>query len=103
MMNVTIGWLDKYGVKYHEFSLSGNKYDSILMYNGINPNRPVKIVVDDSLDVLETMDSSIYSVAWSQPWNAGFYPRMWYDAETMRVLLQHSREEYPVGAWELAK
>lgn len=103
MMEVTIGWLDKYGVKYNEFSLSDDKNDSIRSYNSLHPARSVRIVVDDSLDVLETIDSSIYSVAWSQPWNAGFYPRMWYDAETMRVLVQPSREESPVGAWEKAK
>jgi len=103
MMRITAEWLDKYGAKFHEFSLSGDKNDSIRSYNHLHPDKPVRIVVDDSLDVLETIDPKIYSVAWAQMWNTGFYPRMWYDPETMRVLVQAEPDSSPVGAWELKK
>ena len=75
LQEVTRNWLDSYGAQYHEIMFSKKKYESIRDWDRINPDKPVAIVVDDSVSVLESMPEK-YCVAWDSLWNIEFYPRI---------------------------
>ena len=86
LREVTRNWLAKYGVVYNEIMFTRAKALTIQDYDNLNPTRPVKIVVDDSVSVLESLPDK-FSVAWEQPWNISFRPSMWYSEVEMRIIL----------------
>lgn len=100
LRGVTKDWLSRYGVVYHELMFAKNKREVIADYDAINPSRPVKIVVDDSVSVLKSMPEK-YCVAWQQEWNLNYYPSMKYSQEQMKIVLLESKDDfYPMGAWD---
>lgn len=100
LREVTKNWLARYGAVYNEIMFAKNKREAIADYDAINPTRPVKIVVDDSVSVLESMPEK-YCVAWKQKWNFWHYPSMQYNPNTMKVVLHQSSDDfYPVGVWD---
>lgn len=99
LRDVTKNWLARYGAVYNEIMFAKNKREAIADYDAINPTRPVKIVVDDSVSVLKSMPEK-YCVAWWQEWNLEFYPNMWYSNKDMKLLMNDSPANYPVGVWD---
>lgn len=99
LREVTRNWLDKYGAVYHEIMFAKNKKEAIADYDAIHPSRPVKIVVDDSVSVLESMPEK-YSVAWAQPWNSWHFPRMWYSDDGMKLMMSDNPANRSVGVWD---
>lgn len=98
LQEVTRNWLDRYGAQYHEIMFSKKKYESIRDWDRINPDKPVTIVVDDSVSVLESMPEK-YCVAWDSLWNIEFYPRMWYSTFQMKLMIEVSNGK-SVGVWD---
>jgi hypothetical protein len=101
LMYVTENWLSKYKVPYNELVFSKKKADAILDYNEENPDEEVRIAVDDSVSVLRTLPTNVYPVAWLQEWNVGYYPRMWYSENDMKIMIKDAPENFPVGAWDI--
>lgn len=100
LKEVTANWLAKYGVVYNEIYFTNDKNNTIADYDLINPSKPVKIVVDDSVSVLKSVPNK-YAVAWYQEWNSDYFPSMRYDNELMKIVIHHSKDDfYPVGAWD---
>lgn len=100
LREITRNWLARYGVVYNEIMFAKNKKEAIADYDAINPTRKVKIVVDDSVSVLNSMPDK-YCVAWAQEWNIGYYPNLYYDHKQMKILLrQYSDDFYPNGIWD---
>lgn len=104
---VTQNWLHKYSVVYHELIFSRNKRAAVEDFDVLHPEYPVRIVVDDSVSVLESMPEK-YCVAWNQLWNFGYFPYMYYDAPQMKLFLR--LETYGdggnpsvVGVWDEVK
>lgn len=107
LRDVTKNWLAKYGVVYNELMFSKNKAEAISDYDFINPSRKVKMVIDDSVSVMDSLLGEKFGALWDQPWNRGVwtnppYARMWYDEEKMKVmLLQNSGECW--GVWDIVE
>jgi len=98
---VTIQWLERYGVVYNELSFAQKKADAILDFNERNPDKEVRIAVDDSVSVLRSLPTRVYPVAWKQEWNYGYYPAMAYNSENYKIELFQSNDDfYPVGVWD---
>lgn len=103
LRDVTKMWLDRYGVVYDDLLFAKNKMEALEDYNFINPSRKVQIVVDDSEAVLESMEDKYYCVAWSQPWNLTWYPRIWYSGEYMKLCMYDAWVGNVVGVWDKVK
>lgn len=101
LKDVTKSWLNKYSVNYHELMFTRNKSAAVEDFDTLHPEYPVRIVVDDSVSVLESMRRK-YSVTWSQPWNFGYYPAMEYSGDSMKIMIKPSVYEAPVGVWDKA-
>ena len=99
LADVTRQWLAKYGAVYHELMFAKDKREAIYDWEEIwEHDKPVSIVVDDSVSVLESMPEK-YCVAWDSLWNAEYYPKMWYSNLQMKLLLEIS-EGHEVGVWD---
>lgn len=96
----TENWLRKYGVSYNELRFSKNKRKEIENFDSQNPDKPVRIVVDDSVSVLQSMPDK-YCVAWMQEWNKHYLPTMYYSSGNMKVMIKDAPENTPVGAWDI--
>lgn len=100
LREVTKSWLSKYSVVYHELVFSRNKREAVADFDALHPEYPVRIVVDDSVSVLESMPEK-YCVAWQQEWNLDYYPAMKYSSTSMKIVLHQSKDDfYPVGVWD---
>lgn len=98
---ITFEWLERYGVAYNHLAFSTSKSEYIREFDAANTDRPVRIVVDDSVSVLQSMPDK-YCVAWQQEWNMNYYPSMKYDPLAMKIVLHQSKDDfYPVGAWDI--
>lgn len=86
LMDVTRNWLSKYGAVYNEIIFSKAKKFVFDDFDNLNPDKPIKIVVDDNPSVLESMPNR-FGVAWSQPWNEEYLPKMWYSDMKMKILV----------------
>lgn len=101
MFTITTTWLSKYQVSYNELIFSKNKADTILDFNRQVPqDREVRIVVDDSVSVLQSMPDK-YCVAWMQEWNKHYLPTMYYSSRNMKIMIKDAPENAPVGAWDI--
>jgi len=100
LREITKSWLSKYSVVYHELMFSRNKREAVADFDALHPEYPVRIVVDDSVSVLESMPEK-YCVAWQQEWNLDYYPAMKYSSTSMKIVLHQSKDDfYPVGVWD---
>lgn len=99
LREVTKEWLQNYSVVYHELMFSRNKREAVSDFDALHPEYPVSIVVDDSVSVLNSMPEK-YCVAWAQLWNFGKFPRMWYDQNKMKVVLEDVRYGNVSGVWD---
>ena len=98
---VTNEWLQRYGVVHDELIFAQKKADAILDFNERNPDKEVRIAVDDSVSVLRSLPTRVYPVAWKQEWNYGYYPAMAYNSENFKIELFQSKDDfYPVGVWD---
>ena len=99
LREVTKSWLSKYSVVYHELLFSRNKREAVADFDALHPEYPVSIVVDDSVSVLNSMPKK-YCVAWWQIWNKGYYPHMSYSEADMKLMIETSAYDFPVGVWD---
>ena len=104
LREVTKSWLHKYSVVYHELVFSKNKREAVKDFDILHPEYPVRIVVDDSVSVLQSMPEK-YGVAWNQLWNFGYFPFMYYDNSQMKLMINmgvYGDEDTPsvVGVWD---
>ena len=102
LRGVTKSWLHKYSVVYHELVFSRNKRAAVEDFDVLHPEYPVRIVVDDSVSVLESMPEK-YCVAWSQLWNFRYYPTMTYSGFDMKIMITPSVYGEAVGIWDKVK
>lgn len=102
LRTVTQNWLHKYSVVYHELIFSRNKRAAVEDFDVLHPEYQVRIVVDDSVSVLESMPEK-YCVAWSQLWNFGYYPTMTYFGSDMKIMIKPSVYGEAVGIWDEVK
>lgn len=94
-------WLKKYLVEYDQLWFSKDKTQFVFNFDMDNPDKPIRIVVDDRVSVLQSMPDK-YCVAWQQEWNMNYYPSMKYDQASMKIVLHQSKDDfYPVGAWDI--
>jgi len=98
LREVTLKWLSHYNVHYNEIIFAKYKPSAIRDWERWNQDKPVRVVVDDSVSVLQQLPDK-YCVAWDSLWNADYYPRMWYSNLRMKVMLEISDGE-SVGAWD---
>lgn len=102
LREVTRNWLSWYSVQYHEIIFAKNKDEAIRDWENWNKDKPVSIVVDDCVEVLESMPEK-YCVAWKQPWNKDrFDPYMLYSTAHMKILLRTNPRAELVGVWDKA-
>lgn len=99
MNDTTIRWLEKYRAEYHQLHFAQNKAKFVKQYDLDNPDRPIRIVVDDSVSVLQSLQDK-YAVAWEQEWNQGYYPKMYYSMENMKIMVDDGIHK-PQGAWDM--
>lgn len=90
LKNVTVDWLKIYNVHYNELVFSRNKVETLREFAAMNASLPLKLFVDDSVSTLERVKKeypigSVVCLAWGQPWNEGYYPRLRYNEEAMKV------------------
>lgn len=88
LAEVTREALEGYDVPYNEIWYSKNKAMAIDEYNQMYPSRPVKLLIDDSIDNLKDLPSGVVGMAWSMLWNQGYYPRATYDQWDMRLVVK---------------
>lgn len=96
--DVTLQWLERYGVVYDEIIFADDKKEAVESFDWFNPKIPVSIVVDDNIDVLNSMPDK-YCVAYDNPWTLEYYPCLWYSNLNMKLMLAIS-EGQNVGAWD---
>jgi len=102
LQEVTRNWLAMYGAVYHELQFTSDKREAILDFDRLHPDYPVKIVVDDSVSVLNSIPEK-YCVAWEQPWNEKFYPSMRYSESKMQLVICRHPSEIYLGIWDKVK
>lgn len=95
VMEATEEWLDRYSVDYDHLIFSPNKGEVIDKWNKSRKS-PIFCLVDDSMEVLKSVNSEIKRLAWSQEWNHGYFPRMKYDQVSMKLLCRNDS----VSDWE---
>lgn len=102
LQEVTKNWLARYGAVYNEIIFTMDKRESIMEYDALHSSRPVKIVVDDSVAVLENMPEK-YGIAMANPWNRGYYPFMRYDTKEMKIKMYTDEFSPSKGIWDRVK
>lgn len=83
---VTEVWLERYSVNYDWLHFSSDKVDTVSRLG-----RDVDILVEDSTKTLDSMKENNlvrFPIAWGQPWNEGYYPRLAYDENKYRIVLE---------------
>jgi len=85
MAEVTREWLEGYEIQYNELWFTSDKAGSIEEFNNMYPSRKVILLVDDCGKNVESLPSGVVGAVWRQPWNEGYFPRMRYNSELMRV------------------
>lgn len=83
LAEVTRTWLEGYEIQYNELWYARNKHIAIQEYNQMYPKRAGSLLIDDSPSHLQIYP--IKGIAWEQPWNEGFYPRMRYNPDNMQI------------------
>lgn len=89
---VTEAWLERYSVNYDWLHFSTDKLDTVS-----NLGRGVAVLVEDSTVTLEKFKKSglvRFCLAWSQPWNDGYFPRLSYDEEKLRIVLESEKGSF---------
>lgn len=85
LAEVTREWLEGYEIQYNELWFAKDKSVAIGEFNKMYPGRKAFLLIDDCRTTLENLPDEVQGVAWSQPWNEGYFPRMRYNSELMRV------------------
>ena len=104
LKKVTIDWLKKYNIHYSELYFAQNKVEAMRDWHSINRELKLQIFVDDAVSTLKSvaLDYPIGSVAflaWGQPWNEGYYPRLRYNEDTFQVEANMGNDEWK-WIWE---
>jgi len=97
---ITMSWLKQYLVEYDQLWFSKDKAQFVSNFDMDNPDKPIRIVVDDSVSVLQSMPDK-YCVAWMQEWNLNYLPTMYYSNANMKIMIKDAPENAPVGAWDI--
>ena len=90
MRKVTEEWLGRFNIRPHSLVFSDHKDVDIFLISE-QMQLPLVMFVDDAVRNLEAIRVDYpdeIAVAWAQPWNVGWKPRAWYDAEKMAVVVQ---------------
>jgi predicted methyltransferase len=101
LRGVTRKWLSRYNVHYNDLYFSNNKLESIKDFQHVRSNLKVQYIIDDSVEVLDTVSDGlgIPALAWEQEWNKHYTPRIRYDQELMKVVgTKDGTNWYPI--WE---
>jgi hypothetical protein len=94
---VTLRWLDKYSLSYDQIIFETNK-GGLIGDMAAGNSKPM-FLIDDAVHHLKNLSKGVVGVAWSQPWNTGFYPRATYDNVFMRVLKQTNEKDAWTSFW----
>lgn len=85
---VTRLWLESYDVQYNELWFGRNKGLDLQDFNRMYPSRPALALIDDIPANFEQLPYRVTGIAWDQPWNQGYFPRMRYNEEKMLIEVQ---------------
>lgn len=85
---VTRLWLESYDVQYNELWFGRNKGLEIQDFNKMYPSRPVLALIDDIPSYFAQLPDGVLGIAWDQPWNKEYFPRMRYNEEKMQIEVQ---------------
>lgn len=98
----TIAWLNtnQYLLHYDDLVFTDNKQRAVLEFDTKNPDKPVRIVLDDSPYVLSSLEAEKYCVSWDSIWNRYSYPKMWYSPADMKLMMQEYPDSVAVGVWD---
>lgn len=101
LAEVTRNQLEGYDVPFHDITYTVDKSLAIQEYNEMYPNRPVRMLVDDSIKNLNGLNKlGIIPMAWEQPWNTGWYPRVRYNEENMKIEARFGESDNWKPFWE---
>jgi len=104
LKSVTVDWLNRYNVRYEELIFTGNKVETIKDIESINADLSLKFSIDDSVSVLEKVQNvymnSVPVLAWGQAWNQGYYPRLRYNENRMKIEAQVGEGSNWKWIWE---
>jgi len=92
-------WLEQYNVPHNELWFTSNKGEWIGKFNQYHPTRRVLMMVDDMVSNFSNLPSGVQPVVFSQPWNKGEYPRMWYDENRKELRIQLDTESKDISFW----
>lgn len=101
LRDVTKKWLSRYNVHYNQLYFAKNKLEAIKDFEFVHPNLKVQYIIDDSVEVLDTVSDGlgIPALAWEQEWNRHYFPKIRYDQELMKVVgTENGTSWYPI--WE---
>jgi hypothetical protein len=85
LAEVTREWLEGFEIQYHELWYASNKQIAVQEFNNMYPNRKIFALVDDIKENLDGLPDGVTGIAWEQPWNEGFYPRIRYNENLMMI------------------
>lgn len=85
LAEVTREWLEGFEIQYNELWFAQNKAVAIQDFNQMYPSRKAFLLIDDCPANLGELPEGVTGVAWEQPWNDGYFPRMRYNSELMRI------------------
>jgi len=85
LTEVTREWLEGFEIQYNELWFAQNKAVAIQEFNQMYPSRKAFLLIDDCPANLEELPDGVTGAIWEQPWNDGYFPRMRYNHELMRV------------------
>ena len=90
LRTVTELWMNRYNIRPHSLEFSADKLQTTFTMSETLGLRLI-MFVDDSIRNLKEI-ASVYpeeiTLAWEQPWNAGWYPRAWYDPDRLAVIVE---------------
>jgi len=92
-------WLEQYNVAYNEVWFTKTKTEQIQRFNVYNPSRRVLFMVDDIVSNFDGLTPDVIGVAYHQPYNGGYYPRMWYDEKSMTLRIKTDTESKDRDFW----
>lgn len=88
LRSVTEAWLKLYNLEPDELRFSKDKADDIRVWNNQIKSMPITLFVDDSVSQLTTAkkwNPEVTCLAWSQPWNSEWFPRLRYNGVNFKV------------------
>ncbi len=92
LAEVTKEWLEGYSIEYNEIWYASKKGIAIQEFNEMYPGRKGFLLIDDIVSNFRNLPDGVQQLVWEQPWNEGYFPRMRYNDEKMRLEVKTDTE-----------